>query len=949
LLTVASALAISATALAQQPPNGAPPAPPGAPPGDQKKPDFPPFEHVSKDYEQVVSTADGSKSLYTIWINKKENQLLAELNPQFEGQRIFIATSIAGGSTQTGWQWNDLYCYWTRHDDKLVLMEPNLQRQARGGAQDEELRSAVKRTYSDRVVHSVKILAFGPNRGPVVDLDDLLINNSQLFTGLRGNGSLAKFGHVKAFPENIEVPVTIPMPSGELTTLHYSVSVIPKTDYKPRESDERIGYFLTVFKDFTKNEVGGNQFIRYINRWNLQKRDPSLTLSPPVKPIVFYVEHTVPVRYRRYVRDGILDWNKAFEKCGFIDAVEVRQQDAKTGAFMDVDPEDVRYNFFRWISSERAFAMGPSRVNPETGEILDADIIFDDSMLKHYALEYQQLIAAYGLDGVDPEAMEWIQQRPSWNPLARFNPPNPVRDAILKNPELTDDQKADLLGLPRQLPSDGLHTRVVQQNSHCDYGMGMAMQMRTAHLAMRLMSEAFYGEDKPGEEPGDDVPKIDGVPEEFLGLILKEIVMHEVGHTLGLRHNFKASSWLTIDEYTGRKGEANVGSVMDYNPIFVPADPKAARGDWVTPTIGPYDFWAIEYGYTLDDKKREEIVKQVAKRELQYATDEDTMGPDPLVNRFDMSAEPLDWASSRLAVVKAMREKLLDKAVTDGQEWYLLRQAYEQLLGEQLGALRIASRYVGGVYIHRDRKGDPDSRDPLIPVEADKQRKALKMVIDNSFFDESFDLRTDVLRKLATDKHRHWGSFGGGGDEAFSIHDRVAQIQSFALMYLLNPGALKRVYDNELRTPVDQDTVTLPEVMNSVVNAAYTELDTKLDGATFTNRQPMISSLRRNLQSEATDRLIDLSISAGSMPQPIQTLALQHLRNINAKLDTLLEKKGSGQLDDYTVAHLGDLNERIDRALETVNVTGNLQQTVQLDLGALFGQPASKPAPVPQE
>ena len=168
-------------------------------------------------------------------------------------------------------------------------------------------------------------------------------------------------------------------------------------------------------------------------------------------------------------------------------------------------------------------------------------------------------------------------------------------------------------------------------------------------------------------------------------------------------------------------------------------------------------------------------------------------------------------------------------------------------------------------------------------------------------------------------------------------------------MYLMNPGALKRVYDNELRTPVDQDAVTLPDVMNAVVNAAYTELDTKLDGATFTNRQPMISSLRRNLQSEAADRLIDLSIAAGPMPQPIQTLALQHLRNLNAKLDALLEKKGTGQLDDYTVAHLGDLNERIDRALETVNVTGNIQSTVSLDLSSLFGQPVPQPAPVPQE
>ena len=117
---------------------------------------------------------------------------------------------------------------------------------------------------------------------------------------------------------------------------------------------------------------------------------------------------TYAVGKAKKVRDGILEWNKAFEKVGILNAIEVRQQDARTAVFMEIDPEDVRYNFFRWVSSERAFAMGPSRVNPETGEILDADIIFDDSMLKHYALRYKQRIAAYGLEGLDPEALQWI-------------------------------------------------------------------------------------------------------------------------------------------------------------------------------------------------------------------------------------------------------------------------------------------------------------------------------------------------------------------------------------------------------------------------------------------------------------------------------------------------------------------------------------------------------------
>ena len=878
------------------------------------KPEYPPFSEVAKGYKKVVSQAGDVKTLYTIYVNKKTQQMLAELGSGYSKQRIFIATSIAGGSRQTGWQWRETYCYWMKHDKKLVLMEPQLRRQARGGAQDEELKLAIKRTYNDRVITSTPILTMGPGGGPVIDLDDLLVKNSLLFANLKGNAELARIGDVKAFPKNVEIPVTMPMGRGEMTTLHYSISVIPNTGYKPRESDERIGYFLTVFKDLTKTGSDGTNFVRHINRWNLQKRAPSLSLSPPVNPIVFFIEHTVPVRYRRFVRDGILEWNKAFEKIGILNAIEVRQQDARTAVFMDIAPEDVRYNFFRWVSSERAFAMGPSRVNPETGEILDADIIFDDSMLKHYALRYKQRIAAYGLDGLDPEALQWIRDRPRWHPLVGYERANPAREAILADASLSDAEKADFLGLPFAPASDELLTRVVQQNRWCTYAVGKAMQMETAHLAMRLMPEAFAGRGVAGEGP-----TIDGVPEDYLGGILKEIVMHEVGHTLGLRHNFKASAWLTLQDYVGRSGEANVGSVMDYNPIYVPSEPDEPRGDWVTPTIGPYDYWAIEYGYTLDADRPKEILKQVADPKLQYATDEDISGPDPLVATFDLGAEPLDWAEKRLQMVKAMRKGLLQRAVEDGQSWHLFRQAYEILLAEHVGALRIAGRYVGGVHIYRDRKGDPDGRDPLAPVDVAKQRRALRFVIDNAFRDDAFDVRPEVLSKLATDKHRHWGS-NDSADEVFSIHDRIAQIQSFALLYLLNPGTLGRVYDNELRIPSAQDALTLPELMGAVTEAIFSELDAKAADEPFTNRRPMISSLRRNLQSEMIGRLADLVMDAGRMPRPVGTLAVSHLRWIDTRLQEILTPPVRGGIDEYSRVHLADLKDRIERAMKAVYV-----------------------------
>ena len=99
----------------------------------KSKPDFPPFAEVAKGYEKVTSQAGDTTSLYTIWVDRKRHQMLAELKPGFENQKIFIATSIAGGERRTGWQWQELYCYWSRHHKTLVLMEPQLRRRAGDG------------------------------------------------------------------------------------------------------------------------------------------------------------------------------------------------------------------------------------------------------------------------------------------------------------------------------------------------------------------------------------------------------------------------------------------------------------------------------------------------------------------------------------------------------------------------------------------------------------------------------------------------------------------------------------------------------------------------------------------------------------------------------------------------------------------------------------------------
>ncbi|MHC4142794.1 MAG: zinc-dependent metalloprotease, partial [Planctomycetota bacterium] len=403
------------------------------------------------------------------------------------------------------------------------------------------------------------------------------------------------------------------------------------------------------------------------------------------------------------------------------------------------------------------------------------------------------------------------------------------------------------------------------------------------------MGEPEDGDDE--EEPEGDI--LDGVPDSFIGPLLKDVIMHEVGHTLGLRHNFKASTIYTIQEINTDewKGRPQTGSVMDYNPVNINFNDGPVQGDWTMVTLGPYDEWAIEYGYTLA-KDLKPILARVAEEELPYLTDEDTWGPDPYCRRFDYGADPLDFADSQFRLVQDLRTKLLDRVVDEGDSWQKARDGYLLLLGKHVGAVSISANFLGGASVNRDRKGDPGDRDPIAVVDAEKQRRALRFVIDNTFNEEAFGLTPELLARMTVDK---WFDEGGRRyiyeDPTWPIHDRIMGVQASALTMVMNPTTLRRVYDNEYRVPAEEDAFTLPEIINGVTDAAWAELDLGSNG-TYTDRQPMISSLRRNLQAEQLQRLIDLSMTDsgfGAAGRPIANLSTHKLRELDKKIANVLE------------------------------------------------------------
>ena len=927
LIVVALGL-VTATAFAQSPPPAKPPA--AKPP--TVKPDFPSSATVLKGYEQVISSMDKKSTLLSIYVRKKDQQMLGALPAGFESKKFFIATTVAGGEDEAGLQVSERYVYFKRLDKRLLLIQPNLKVRSTG---DLESKASVKRLFTDRVLVDVPILTVMSKNRPVIDMDALLLGSASKFFGSKGSGinpRLAEIRTAKAFPSNVELAFTVPASNGVLKTLHYSISSIkPSKTYKPRLADHRVGYFTTGYSDFGKYDDDKTK-VRYINRWHLEKADPKLKVSPVRNPIIFYIEHTTPVRYRRWVREGILMWNDAYEKIGLANAIEVYYQDAATGAHMEKDPEDARYNFVRWLNNDVGRAVGPSRVNPLTGQILDADIILNDGWIRHFEMQYNKILPQIAMQSFTPETFAWLKEHPNWDPRVRLAHPSQrgsIRDQLAAlgeeayggHPLAKAD--AELIGDDE---FDGLHGRVSQINGHC-----LAADCKSLDLAsIRFEFDLAAAEAKESGklEPKNPEVLIDGVPEWFIGPLVANVIAHEVGHTLGLSHNFKASSVHSLEkicseEFKGKQPFA--GSVMDYITVIRFDGIGKKQGDHVMIGIGPYDHWAIEYGYSIVGKPDElkKVLSRVSEPQLAFADDLDKYGSDPLVQSFDFSSNPIQYAHSQMGVVKHHRSKLIDKFVKEGQSWSKARYGYHLTLSMHTRAISMMGKWIGGSFVNRDKKGDPGNRYPITPVPAEKQREALEFMLENAFNDEAFGLNTELLRRMGTERWLDSVS-SLAVDTAWPVHEKVMGIQASTLTMILNPTSLGRVYDNEFLVEADKDAITLPEILGKLDAAIWTELKAPAKGE-HTARKPLISSLRRNLQREHLERLVSLSMPGswrGASSRPLANLASQQLRNLGKRIDAAQKTEGV-KLDPYTAAHLSEAGELIKKTLDAGIIYGS--------------------------
>lgn len=382
------------------------------------------------------------------------------------------------------------------------------------------------------------------------------------------------------------------------------------------------------------------------------------------------------------------------------------------------------------------------------------------------------------------------------------------------------------------------------------------------------------------------------------------LIMHEVGHTLGLNHNMKASQLFSPEELANPdfiKGKCLTGSVMDYAAINLTLD-RTKQGQYYDTSVGPYDVWAIQFGYTpfKSQTEMDALLAQSTKPELIFGNDADDMRSpgkaiDPRVMTGDLSNDQISYSIDRIKLANNIKKDIKPKLTRTGESYEELRNAYYILSFQAARAGDVISRFIGGVYVDRAMAGQQGETQPYTPVSYKDQKRAMSALKTYIFAPNAFKAPKELYNYLARQR-RGYNFFRGPEDP--KIHAQVLSYQTRVLSHILHPNTLQRISDSELYG----NQYKLSEFMTDLNNAVFKN---DIYGS--------VNSFRQNLQTQYTKMLLSMvnGKSKNRFTNAAKAMALYNLKNIKSWVSN-----GTGNI--ATRAHKNQLKLLITNTLKEI-------------------------------